>query len=99
VAPFGRSTIVARAAGAPAAATEVGGPPEILDESDCGVLLQPRAPERWAAELSRLLADRSALAAMGERGEAAARERFGMERHVARVREAYEEALPTAVLA
>ena len=91
--PFGRTIIEAMASGVPVAATEVGGPPEILGEDECGVVLPPRQPRAWAEEIVSLLSQPTRLAAMGERGRDAARRRFGMERQVSEVLEVYESVL------
>ena len=95
--PFGRTVIEAMASGVPVAATDVGGPPEILGEDDCGIVLPPRQPQVWAKEIEMLLSDPARLTAMGERGKEAASRRFGMEQHVSEVLEVYEDVLGTPV--
>lgn len=93
--PFGRSIVEAMAAGVAVVATNVGGPPEILrdGEAECGLVLPPRSPELWAAEVERLLAGPTHRLQMVESARAAARRRFSVERHVAAVTELYEELL------
>jgi glycosyltransferase involved in cell wall biosynthesis len=93
--PFGRAIVEAMAAGVPAIATDVGGPPEILAGGG-GVVLPPRSPAAWSAAIGELLSDGERLAALGERARAAARARFGAERHAAAVIAVYEEALGVA---
>jgi glycosyltransferase involved in cell wall biosynthesis len=85
--------IEAMASGVPVVATDIGGPPEIVEEAGCGLTLPPREPETWAAEIGPLLAERSLLSRMGERGREAARSRFGIDRHVERILAAYRAAL------
>ena len=99
--PFGRTVIEAMASGVPVAATDVGGPPEILGDDRCGLVLPPRQPQVWAKEIEMLLSDPARLTAMGERGKDAARRRFGMEQHVSEILEVYEGVLdrPVAVSA
>jgi glycosyltransferase involved in cell wall biosynthesis len=91
--PFGRAVVEAMAAGVPVAATGVGGPAEIVDRDRSGLLLPPRSPRRWAEALGPLLADPARLAAMGRNGREAARRRFGLERHAARIADVYRAVL------
>lgn len=89
---FGRIAIEAMAMGVPVLATDVGGPPEIVEAGVDGLLLPPRQPERWAEALSELVDD----PALRDRMGAAARERakaFATEAHVDRVLELYRDLL------
>lgn len=88
--PFGRSIVEAMAAGVPVAATDVGGPVEIVADGATGLLLAPCRPQEWAAAIEPLLAEPARAAAMGARGRELARERFAIERHAAAVGAAYE---------
>jgi L-malate glycosyltransferase len=92
---FGRIAIEAMAMGVPVAATEVGGPAEIVRPGVDGLLLPPREPERWARELSPLLDDPERRRAMGAAGREHAAD-FATEAHVAEVLDAYREALSAA---
>jgi glycosyltransferase involved in cell wall biosynthesis len=92
---FGRVAAEAMAVGVPVLATDVGGPAEIVRNGVDGLLLAPREPERWAAAAAALLDDDERRGAMGRAGAARAREAFGVDGHVRRVREAYAEALAT----
>ncbi len=67
--PFGRTVIEAMASGVPVVATDVGGPPEILGEDGCGLVLPPREPRVWAETIEMLLSDPARLTAMGKRGK------------------------------
>ena len=93
--PFGRTVIEAMASRVPVVATDIGGPAEILGEGEdrCGLLLPPRRPERWADAIGALLADPAELSRMAERGAEAARNRFGVERHVSAILEVYDAVL------
>lgn len=92
--PFGRAVVEAMAAGVPVAATEVGGPAEILGEN--GLLLPPRRPVAWAEAIAALLAEPGRMAALGEWGRAEARRRFGAERHAEAIATLYAELAPSA---
>jgi glycosyltransferase involved in cell wall biosynthesis len=89
---FGRIAIEAMAIGVPVAATEVGGPAEIVRPGVDGLLLPPKDPERWARELTPLLADPEERCRMGAAGRAHARD-FDLAAHAGEVLGAYREAL------
>jgi glycosyltransferase involved in cell wall biosynthesis len=77
------SVIEASAAGLPVVATDVGGTGEVVADGETGLLVPPRQPERLAAALGRLAADRAEARRLGEAGRERARTRFGLERMVA----------------
>jgi glycosyltransferase involved in cell wall biosynthesis len=91
--PFGRAVIEALAMEVPVAATAVGGPAEILQPGVDGVLLPPRRPETWTAEIVELLGDQPRLRAMGANGRRNAELRFGVAQHVEAIAGVYAEAL------
>lgn len=91
--PFGRAVIEAMAMGVPVIATDVGGPAEIIRDGIDGLLLPPRRPEVWAGAVRSLIAEPDRRREMGRRGREHAVARFGVERHVQAVLEAYERAL------
>lgn len=91
--PFGRAVIEAMAVGVPVAATDVGGPPEILAGEECGLLLPPRSPRVWTETIATLLSDPAQLTAMGTRGREAAVRRFGVDRHAEQIVAIYESTL------
>jgi glycosyltransferase involved in cell wall biosynthesis len=55
--PLGVAIMEAMALGAPVVATEAGGVPELIEAGVDGVLVPPKAPERLADEVQRLLTD------------------------------------------
>jgi glycosyltransferase involved in cell wall biosynthesis len=69
--PFANVMLESMAMGTPLLVSEVGGGPELVEDGVSGRLLAPREPERWAAAVRELLADRDRLARMGERARAA----------------------------
>ena len=88
--PFGRTIIEAMAMGVPVAATNRGGPPEILGDGIGGLVVPARDAPAWAdavEELARRPADRRAAA------RAAAETRFSRERHVATMLAVYRSAI------
>jgi glycosyltransferase involved in cell wall biosynthesis len=86
------------AIGVPVIATAVGGPSEIIDDGVDGLLLPPGRPEPWVAAARSLLAQPERLRELGRRGHETAAARFGVERHVEAVLEAYEAVLQPAAL-
>lgn len=91
--PFGRILIEAMAMETPVVATAIGGPPEVIEDGEHGVLLQPRQPERWADEAAGLLRDPARRRRMGQKGRAAVAARFSREAHVEVVLDAYGKVL------
>ncbi|MDP8909497.1 MAG: glycosyltransferase family 4 protein [Chloroflexota bacterium] len=91
--PFGRAVVEGMAMGVPVVATSVGGPAEILRDHVDGLLLAPRRPALWAAEIDALLADPNRRSSMGSSARRRALERFGLDGHVNAVLAAYGEAL------
>ncbi|HEY4451161.1 MAG TPA: glycosyltransferase family 4 protein [Solirubrobacteraceae bacterium] len=83
--PFGRSLIESMALGVPVIATNVGGPPEILDDGVQGYLLAPGEPASWARAIAGLADDPQRAAEIGRAGRRRVEERFALERHVAAV--------------
>lgn len=91
--PFGRALTEAMALRVPVVATDVGGPPEIIDDGREGFLVAPRDPEAWAAAIRRF-ADNPALGPeMGQAGRERVERDFSRERHVRAMLDVYERAL------
>jgi glycosyltransferase involved in cell wall biosynthesis len=93
--PFGRSVIEAMAMETPVAATDVGGPAEIISNGVDGLLLPPRNPDAWVGALSQLLSDRSRRREMGRLARQRVESEFALDRHVAAMMDVYREALVT----
>ncbi len=94
--PFGRALIEAMALGVPVIATNVGGPPEILDDGREGVLLAPREPAAWAQAVARLADDPDRAAAMGAAGRSRVHRQFTVARHLDAVLALYAQAVAGA---
>ncbi len=90
--PFGRALIEAMALGVPVVATNVGGPPEIVEDGREGYLLPPREPSAWARALVRLAEDPERGREMGRAGRRRVEREFSVAGHVAAVCEVYERA-------
>jgi L-malate glycosyltransferase len=89
---FGRIAIEAMAMAVPVAATEVGGPAEIVRPGVDGLVLPPRQPQRWARELQPLIRSGELRRQYGDRARARAQE-FGLEAHAAAALGLYRELL------
>jgi glycosyltransferase involved in cell wall biosynthesis len=92
---FGRIAVEAMAMGVPVVATNVGGPPEILESGVEGLLLEPRRPDLWAREVEQLLDDPARLEAMGERATRRAAD-FELGVHAEAVLGCYRNLSPSA---
>jgi len=88
VLPF--AAIEALAAGLPVIATRIGGLPEIIDDGETGVLVEPRSPRALADAMRDLLQDAERLEAMGKRARKTAERRFSIDRQAERLLALYE---------
>jgi glycosyltransferase involved in cell wall biosynthesis len=91
--PFGRALIEAMALRVPVIATDVGGPPEILEHGHEGLLLPPRRPHAWARAIRELAASPERRREMGCAGRRRVEQSFTTARHVAAMQEVYERAV------
>ena len=94
--PFGRSVGEAMAMGVPVAATEVGGPAELIGDGQEGLLVAPRRPDLWAAALERLIDDGELRKSMGLAGRKRAAEELDVRRHAERLVSLYSQVLQGA---
>jgi glycosyltransferase involved in cell wall biosynthesis len=91
--PFGRSVIEAMAVGTPVIATDVGGPPEFLDDGVDGFLLPPHEVPRWAETVAGLLDGSMDREKIGYRGSEKVRALFNREIYARKVLRVYENAV------
>jgi len=91
--PFGLTLIEAAASGLPVVATEDGGPRDIVDNCDNGVLVDPLDPSDIAAGIRKVLFDAGAWWRMSEAGLAGVREHYSWQAHAERY---LEEVRPIA---
>jgi glycosyltransferase involved in cell wall biosynthesis len=73
----------AMAFGLPIVATRVGGIPELLDDGRCGVIVEPRSPDRLTEAIEALLLDSDAACDVGRRAWERVRRQYSVERMVA----------------
>lgn len=91
--PFGRAIIEAMAAGKPVVATRSGGVPEIVDEGETGLLVEPRSGTQLARAICQLLGDPELAERMGQAGLERARRSFDTHRVAETVQGLYDRTL------
>jgi len=91
--PFGRSVIEGMAMERAVLATDVGGPREIIDNGETGLLASPKDPAAWAAQIDRLLDDEELRTRIGRAARASLVGRFDAGTHVRVMVGAYRELL------
>ncbi len=91
--PFGRALIEAMASRVPVIATDVGGPPEILQDGREGLLLPPLQPHLWARAIRELAESAERRCELGEAGRRRVEQAFTTAHHVAAMQEVYERAI------
>jgi glycosyltransferase involved in cell wall biosynthesis len=77
--PFGMVVIEAMALGRPVIASNTGGPPEIIDDGETGLLIPPGQPGPLAEAIVGLLRDDRRRRAIAEAGREVARQQFSAE--------------------
>lgn len=97
--PFGKVVIEAMSAGCPVVASRVGGIPEIVTNEDLGTLIPPDDPAALSAAVLSYLTDSRRRQAVGARGAASARARFGMPSMLQRLQALYDDVLDGRVAA
>lgn len=90
---FGLVVVEAMAAGIPVVCSRAGGLPEIVASSDVGSAVDGDSPERYAAILLGLIADRERARAMGEAGRRSVGRRFDQATSARRLAQLYERCL------
>lgn len=95
--PFGKTIIEAMAMQLPVIATSVGGPAELVEHGENGLLARPRDPETWARLAALALGDRELAGRLGENGRRTARERFPKDVMVDSITATYARLLAPAV--
>jgi glycosyltransferase involved in cell wall biosynthesis len=91
--PFGRALIEAMALGVPVISTNVGGPPEIVQDGREGYLLPPRDAAAWAGAIRRIAESPAKAEEMGRAGRLKVKHGFTVEQQVAAMLAVYGRAL------
>lgn len=90
--PFGLVLIEAMALGKPVIATNIGGPVEIVENRQTGLLVPPAEPKALADAITRILLDKPLRLGMGAGGLARFKEHYTVERMTGAILEAYRKA-------
>jgi glycosyltransferase involved in cell wall biosynthesis len=75
----------------PVVATRVGGIPDLIDDGEQGLVVEPQDPASFAAAVAQLLRDPERARRMGERGRERRRTEFDIDVMVRRLEVLYEE--------
>lgn len=89
---MGKALVEAMYAGLPCVATRVGGVPELVGDSEVGLLVEPSSPGELGRALIELAGDPERRRQMGEAGRRRAPE-YGVEQMVIKIEALYEEVL------
>jgi glycosyltransferase involved in cell wall biosynthesis len=91
--PFGRVVLEAMAAGRPVIAPAEGGPREIVDDGETGLLVPPRDADALATAIVTLVIDPARCAVMGAAARRRAANVFGLEQQVRAMSAIFERVL------
>ncbi|MBM7855889.1 glycosyltransferase involved in cell wall biosynthesis [Desulfohalotomaculum tongense] len=83
----------AMAAGRPVVASRVGGIPEVIENRQTGLLVEPKNPAELAKAIAGLLEDRQWAEEMGAAGRKLVKEKFTVEKMVGRTMNLYRQLL------
>ncbi|MCD6099991.1 MAG: glycosyltransferase [Candidatus Marinimicrobia bacterium] len=90
---FGRTIIEAMALGKPVIGTKVGGIPEIVIDTETGILVEPGDPYRLAEAINYLLANQEEMRRMGLAGRQRVEKLFTLDKYVKSIEKEYEKML------
>ena len=90
---FGLTVAESLACGKPVIASRIGGIPEIVEDGEDAVLVEPNSPGAIVEAVEFLLKNRSSIAEMGAIGRSNIANKFSRERHYAGLVRVYEKAI------
>jgi len=88
---LGISILEAMAAGKPVVATRLGGIPEIVNQGETGLLIQPKNPMALSKAILKLATDRKLAQRMGRAGRLRVAKRFGIQNMIKKTEALYEQ--------
>jgi len=91
--PYGLALAEAMATGTLVAATSEGGTRELLREGECGLLLPPREPGRWADPIAEVLRDAERSRQLAAAGQEHVRANLSREAYGQRIAELYRDVI------
>jgi glycosyltransferase involved in cell wall biosynthesis len=91
--PFGRTILEAMASGTPVIATAHGGPLDIIEDGETGLLVPPGDPAALAVAIIQMAEEPGWRERMGEAGRAEVVEKYTTDKYVDRVLEVYGEVM------
>ncbi len=94
--PFGRVVIEGMVMGAVVIATNIGAPPEIIEDGVSGFLVPPSDPSALSARILETLEDDSMRERIGRRARKIVIEKYGIARHVELIEAVFEEVLDSS---
>lgn len=90
---FGLAALEAMASGLPVIATTVGSLPEVIDDGETGVLVDPRNVKQLSSTFKMLARDGKTRSRMGQLGRHRAQKAFGLEAMIEAVMSTYSEVM------
>lgn len=87
----------AMAMNVPVAATNVGGVSDLLNDGQCGVLMQPEETDAWALVIAPLIVSAARRDELARRARLRVRERFTFAKRMQRMCEVYDRVLETPI--
>lgn len=93
---FGVAAVEASACKIPVVATNVGGLPEVIDNENTGILVEPRNVKQTAAAIERLIKDAELRNKMGENGRKKVETEYNWQKNVEQMVELYKREINKA---